>query len=264
MVAADNNSVKGKRCIFCNKCSSSKGEHAFPLGVLTRLFPNASDLPRRDSGYWVSRNGKPQQDRQGNPRQHPNIPRDKAPCCEAHNRTLDIRFEQHGQALALKLFSATWANGRPRLNPGPGGELVISEGERELLGLWALKTMLLLRHPETLRTDAPNSPGWFEPPTSFYSWMVNGDSPPEGLSVWCSASEAVQESPDLPINVLRGKHEIAGLSFRIASLENDRVLDAPTCRLWPAPAEDLRMADLFQPTALWPTFRPYDGGVVRM
>ena len=263
MITGD--SVKGRDCLFCPRRSSRTGEHAFPRSLTTRLFPDAIDLPPDEAGYSLTVNGVVQLDRHGSPRLYRDIPRDKTPCCESHNRTLYDRFEAKGQDLAIRLFGGVWQDGRPVDDLQATEEVLCEAADRELLGLWLLKTLLLLNHPATIRTSgAPNNSGWFEPDDALYSWMVDGTAPPPGLWLWCSASRAVSANDDLPITVTRSIDERAGLRFRIVYLPRRGTAGAPhpsspfqdqqpTVQMWPPSGQALRLRDLLVTTDCWPT-----------
>ncbi len=69
------------------------------------------------------------------------------------------------------------------------------------MGLWLLKTSLFSAHPERrqeLRSDGTALSRWnlTTIPDDLYSWMVNDQSPPAGLSVWISRVRDLE--PDDP------------------------------------------------------------------
>ncbi|MFI7680077.1 hypothetical protein [Actinophytocola sp. NPDC049390] len=201
-------------CVFgCQRPSSPKGEHVWPYWVL-EMFTD-SDGPCR-----VEINGQPVLKRDGRVRQYTSITKVRMPCCEECNRELNRRFEQHPRLVIQKMLDAD-------------GGVVLGSEEAELFGLWWLKTMLLLSHPDTKETAVgvnPNRWDLAEVPDDLYSWMVTGEPPPSGLSVWFSRQSTAgcrEESKPveicLPTVIADGRRATfmarqAGLKFCAATL----------------------------------------------
>ena len=103
--------------------------------------------------------------------------------CSDHNGLLDQRFEHTAKPVIRQLLDAK-------------GSIVLNAADAEVAGVWYLKTWLLLAHPQVVWTQ----PGWSAPPwepvpVDLYSWMVNGQPPPGGLSVW-AFKQSTDEVPD--------------------------------------------------------------------
>jgi hypothetical protein len=65
------------------------------------------------------------------------------------------------------------------------GECVFRAEESFAVGLWLLKTWLLLGHPSRLDPEEGISlPRWWEAEDAMYRWMISAQDPPEGMSVW--------------------------------------------------------------------------------
>ena len=117
-------------------------------------------------------------DRDGNVRRHNTVMRMKVPMCENHNRYLDQHFEHAAKPLVREIFE-------------DGGNLVLSPDDAAIVGLWWVKTWLLLAHPDarSSREQFHESP-WEPTPTDLYHWMVHDKAPPVGLSLWLTKHPA--------------------------------------------------------------------------
>jgi len=159
-------SFKGEPCVLCGVgVSGQKGEHVLPDWLLSELFPEAA------GPYTTYINGMPVPRRDGTPRQQTSAGRFQLAVCPRCNGVLAGRFEsQATRKLILRMV---------RLD-GP-----LTPSESEIAGLWFLKTWLLLAHRELRASDDSWKPrrGW-HPGPDLNGWMVEGDPPPNGLSVW--------------------------------------------------------------------------------
>jgi hypothetical protein len=146
-------------CAFCLEAPSTPtGEHVLPRGLTKKLFPESKGPYTTSSAAGeISR------------KQFDSI---KLACCQLCNNTLEARFESRGQSAIERLLTEDVPN--------------LTEAETRRAALWLLKTWLLWLHPRTEFTDSfPRpTPTPQPPPQHLYTWLVNGSSPPEGLSVW--------------------------------------------------------------------------------
>ena len=101
----------------------------------------------------------------------------QVPCCEYCNRELNRRFERNPRHIVERMFGST-------------EDLVLEVDDAALLGLWLVKTMLMLVHPAAVNSvPSMRSQRWDIsrlPNVDLYSWTVTDSSPPDGLSVWLS------------------------------------------------------------------------------
>src|SRR5262249_4121946 len=67
-----------------------------------------------------------------------------------------------------------------------GGNAVFAPAQAEAIGLWFLKTWLLLAHPDATSPEPDiEFPRWRSVSADLWTWVVKGQSPPpEGLSLW--------------------------------------------------------------------------------
>lgn len=159
-------SLKGEPCILCGVgVSGQKGEHVLPDWLLSELFPDTA------GPYTTYINGEPVAKSDGTPRQQTSVGRFQLAVCPRCNGALASRFEtKPTRELIVQMV---------RL------DAPLTPGESEMAGLWFLKTWLLLAHRDLRASDDSWTPskGW-HPRPDLNDWMVGGDPPPDGLSVW--------------------------------------------------------------------------------
>jgi hypothetical protein len=168
-----------KPCLWCAKPSSSTGEHAWPSWLFAR-FPTSA------GPYTTLINGRPVSKRDGTPRRHASLGRVKVPACVEHNAVLARRFEDPARELIRSVLETE-------------GSVVLDPVNARVLSLWLTKTWLLLAHPEAVYADPDATPQQWDLdsiPDDLYGWMVRGDEPPAGLSVW--VTRAVEGAVDTP------------------------------------------------------------------
>ncbi|MCT2587560.1 hypothetical protein [Actinophytocola gossypii] len=243
-------------CVFCRERPSSRlGEHAWPMWLLEMFAEH-------EGPYHSEINGKAVLKRDGHRRGYASIPTVQTPCCEPCNRELNRRFEQHPKPIIRKVIDTL-------------GMVVLTPEEAGLFGLWWLKTMLLLSHEETVDSAVGVSPERWDlrqVPDDLYSWMVTGESPPGGLSVWFArrsdtAVPAISDPPVmfLPIVIADGREtrfmmKRACLKFCEVTLvyhpgwpiEHPLEATSETVRIWPTSEEGLDLSAL-RGTNPWPT-----------
>lgn len=133
----------------------------------------ADDLwPASQAPYTSYVNGQPTRRRDGEVRTHTSASRFVLPVCRKCNGHLNDRFEVPAKPLLRSLFR----NQDTRFN----------ESETRIVGLWFLKTWLLLTHPELRASDPGLTVKSWEPiDQRFYEWMVDDAKlPPKDLSLW--------------------------------------------------------------------------------
>jgi len=131
-----------------------------------------------DRSYCAEIGNLPILNRYGSLWEPKHFPPAQLPCCIPCNGTLSSRFEQPANSVIRRLFA-------------DDGTVTLDSTEAELVGMWLLKTSLFSAHPELRqesRSDSTALSGWNLTviPDDLYSWMVNDQSPPAGLSVWIS------------------------------------------------------------------------------
>lgn len=224
----------GIPCVFGPELSSKAGEHVLPrwlLGIFTK----------REGPYEVWRNGKPELTRNQTIRTHTSLPGVKLPMCVAHNAVLAQRFEAPVKGWGEKVFDP--ADGR------------VEARQVWQLSLWLLKTWLLLAHPEAVHVDrVPRVKYWADAPAALWSWMVTGEDPPDGLSLWLWRRDDTQPPCDSPQQMLlptvidgSTTHHFQSQEFGIRHLQAavayhpgwpiDHPLEADgrAIRMWPPP-----------------------------
>jgi hypothetical protein len=145
-------------CALCaSALSTPVGEHVLSRSLVRALFPL-----RRGPYTTTSSEGV---------RYRQQFDSVKLPCCSTCNNELARRFENPGAEPARRLLSVE----RPALTPDESRHAV----------LWLLKTWLLLAHPRSeFQLATPRPRPWFSAPAGVFSWLVTGQSPPAGLSIW--------------------------------------------------------------------------------
>jgi hypothetical protein len=101
---------------------------------------------------------------------------------------LEILFEHKARPVIKKLLMPD------------GGAVVLSSDEALIVGMWLLKTMLLLAHPAAALCIQPEIAlhRWdlAHVPDDLYSWMIGDQSSPSGLSVWIAKWRNAPEGDD--------------------------------------------------------------------
>lgn len=224
----------GEKCALClERPSSPDGEHVFPRWFL-KMFPE------EEGPYTWYVNGEPVLTRDGSPRSHTSIGAVKLPMCQWCNGILDKRFEKRAKALLRSLMATS-------------GNVSFTPAEGTTLGLWFLKTWLLLAHPAARDSEPGIAPHrWGSMEEGLFGWMIDDGPPPTGLSLWVfKRGEQLHEPPStrrvaLPTVVADG-HEIeframrAGVRFLDVSLvyhpdwkiEHPLEVEGRALRLWP-------------------------------
>lgn len=251
--------------------SGRAGEHVLPTWLLDDLWPVA------DGPYTTHRDGHAITKRDGYVRSQTSSARFKLPMCPACNGVLNERFEVPAKPLIRRMLIDNEA---------------VENADAEIVGLWFVKTWLLLTHPELLSSD----PGWPSRPwepldPSLHDWMINAGQPPLFVSSWlikvdrAKMAVATRHIP-LPTVVVDGQTlDFRVLQFGLGSVEIhlahhpgwsiDHPLEAEgrALRLWPPGGARLDLAGLpavpgnevrwlkgptlhFEPKAYWATKRP--------
>lgn len=160
-----NQSTGDTVCVLCYSGRSGRsGEHVLPTWLLNGLWPSTQ------GPYTTFKDGREVTKRDGEVRTQTSSIRFKLPTCSKCNGILNRRFEQPAKGPLLGLFNAN---------------APVEKTDGEAVGLWFVKTWLLLAHPEIVSSD----PSWplrpWEPiDQGLYEWTVNGTAPPADISGW--------------------------------------------------------------------------------
>lgn len=156
-------------CALCASAPSTPaGEHVLPRSLIRACFPLKRGPYKTTSAEGV--------------RHRQQFDSVKLPCCSTCNTELARRFENPGAEPARRLLSME----RPALTPD----------ETQHAALWLLKTWLLLAHPRSeFQSATPRpEPPWSSAPAEVFSWLINGQSPPAGLSMWAFLHDQEQST----------------------------------------------------------------------
>lgn len=177
-------------CVLCEtNPSTRRGEHVLPQWYLSDL-----DVIGPPPFAW-SKGKEPLRGRTGTPIRRSERVRVLLPTCRPCNAELDRRFEKPARDPLRRLFAAR-------------GNIRLSHDEAKAVGLWLTKTLLLTAHPAVRYGDAsidPHAMRWdLEecPPQRFFSWLVTGDEPPEGVSLWLHRTDEKAEDPGATEHVM--------------------------------------------------------------
>jgi hypothetical protein len=223
--------LEGQSCVLCRDGVSTRdGEHVVPQWFLRRY------LAATDGPYITDVNGAPVLNSRSAPRKH-SWPEVRLPACENCNRALRDRFEIGApQGVVQDFFDAPFVRD-------------MSAVDARLLGLWLLKTWVLLAHPSAVYTNSQSPPSWSSG-SDLWSWTAIGDEPPASLSLWINRQDINATSDGGAIDIrfagqafIRGTYEVHGVA-----IDGEVIGDAPTVkdglsRLWP-PSGDARLAAL--------------------
>ncbi len=221
------------------------GEHVLPSWLL-EMFPV-------DKYTWHI-DGAPVLKRDGTPRTHNTVGSVTLPVCpDPHcNKILNDRFENPAKPVIRRVMATE-------------GSVVLGATDVAALGLWLVKTWLLLAHPALRHAEpaiAPETWNLSRKSEDLYRWMIDGEQPPEGLTLWVSRRSAVVDVAVetrhiwLPTVVADGKtiaFEVWCSSLRFLDVtlayHPGWPIDYPlererrAVRLWPAP-DSADLADL--------------------
>ena len=228
---------EGKTCVLCNtRPSSPTGEHVLPRWLFER------EQERNLAPYTLHRNDEPLLNRDGRPHTSTSLMRVKLAVCRPCNGILGDRFETKAERPIRRLLDAK-------------AEASLSRTDATTFGEWLVKTWLFLSHPVAVFPAPQNEYldvlRWPFLPDDIYTWTINGQSPPPGLSVWVSKTR--QGPPEhetrwisLPTVVADGR-EIPFRSFQagLPDLAVDLVYHAG----WPIDNPLVREGKAFQ---MWP------------
>jgi hypothetical protein len=173
--------LEGEPCALCpTGVSSRTAEHAWPAWLLGMW--SAKEGP-----FTLLRGGEPIRNNKGAPITQDTLTRVKLPACTRCNGILSDRFETQRVRTAVRRLVAA------------NGDADLSEAEAETLGEWLVKTWLFLCHPRALfRHPTWGGNKWELGDENLYSWTVNGQPPPAGLSAWASKFRPAQSDDPEP------------------------------------------------------------------
>lgn len=165
---------EGQTCTLCGtRPSSPTGEHVWPRWLL-EMFP-ADEGPY---AWYV--NEQPVVKRDGPPRTHASFGAVKLPVCSTCNVILDQRFEKPAKEPFRAIF-------------GGVDRTSLAATNLATIGIWFVKTWLLLAHPSAFYSEPGISPPRWPVDDEWIRWLVNGEEAPQGLSVW-----AFKQDRELP------------------------------------------------------------------
>lgn len=170
------------------------------------------------------------------------------------NRTLNTRFEQPAKDLVRRLLD-------------PGANRCFDESQVRSLALWLLKTWLLLAHPATRYSDPGFTPAaWEGSADDRYRWVVTGEEPPDGLSLWVGRAFDRADGEISPAHiplptVVAGTARVPFHSKRIGIADLDinvafhphweiQLPAGAAQRLWPNPPSSLDVLDVISSTTV--------------
>lgn len=187
-------------CVFCPERSSPSGEHVLPRWLM-------DVIGELDGPYTTYLRGEPILKRDGTPRKQTSLGRVKLPMCLAHNQHLEHRFESPSHSFGRPLFRSD-------------GYVQLTAPQATLLGVWLLKTWLLLAHPAAVHPRDHSPVLWHEADPSLWSWIADESSPPNGLSVWLGRRDDEGAGPGSPRVLRLPRIELPGhsLQFQIYQL----------------------------------------------
>lgn len=237
-------------CVLCRARPSSRdSEHVLPTWFIVHFFPD------ENKPYSFEIGGRPVVKRDGSPWTHNNFTRVKLPCCTTCNNTLNERFEKPAKSIIKRLFADV-------------STVILNPNEAHIAGLWLLKTWLLQAHPAALYGSVPSVviPQQWDltmVPDDLYSWMVNDQPPPTGLSVWITRMRnSLPDDPAghrimLPTVIADGRtiqfqarrHGVQSLDVSLVyhpswPIEHPLEADGQAVRMWPRSGGSVNIAEL--------------------
>jgi hypothetical protein len=248
--------MKTETCVLCRTTSASKhGEHVWPTWYLEDCEAAGSPL----FPYWKF-NDEPITDRHGRPLGFIDRIRVQLPVCVDCNSILEKRFETPAKETLRRVFAAD-------------GAASLTADEAARVGAWFTKTLLLLVHPQiryahprigdhAVRLDATEMP-----PDAIYDWLVTGDPPPAGLSLWVHRADLGHQEPskfEMPLPVVTADGiTVRYLAFEVCThglsatlivhpgwpIEHPLEAADEAVRLTPAPTGPVVLSDM---PRLWP------------
>jgi hypothetical protein len=162
--------------------------------------------------------------------------------CPRCNSELDRRFEKKAKPLILSMLME---------------EAAVGPEEAEIVGLWFVKTWVLLAHPELQISDpgiTPESWGPFE--HHLDDWIGTGAPPPRGMSAWLTRLDRTVEAAStrriaVPTVIADGNtFRFRSFQFGLGKLDvsvlyhPDWVIEHPleaesrAARIWPPSGDD--------------------------
>jgi hypothetical protein len=169
------------------------------------------------------------------------------PCCVPCNGKLERRYEGPAKTLIREIFAKD-------------GAVELTAEEARVVGLWFLKTWLLLAHPEARHSEPAVAPSaWGSAPEALYSWMTDLE-PPSGVSVWMqrvSSSAPRQERVHLWLPTVHADGQVVEFqqkTVRVMGVEAT-VVYHPNWRVVHP------LVEIGAAVQLWPVCGPIDLGI---
>ena len=210
-------------------------------------------FPATEGPFTTEVAGVPQKTRDGvTPRSESSFERVKLPSCADCNAELNRRFEVSAKPIVRELMASN-------------GQVSLVAGEVQTLGLWLLKTWLLLAHPLAIGSHPGAAPRRWrleEVSHDLYGWMVNGGPPPDGLSLWVAHEERGGSTPQtrrIPLPTVEADGRVIAFQvFRCAvrfldvtlayhpgwEIDHPLEVEGRAARLWPLSARGVDFAAL--------------------
>ena len=176
--------VREKLCVLCGlRPATRHGEHVLPKWYMRDRGPGPGPYP------WTI-NGKPILDWRGRPIAPTERVRVQLPTCSHDNATMNRRFEVPAKETLRRLFASR-------------GAIALAPDELRPVALWFLKTLLLLARPEAQYQHPKIDPyaiRWDtdEVPHGYYEWLIDGQAPPPGVSLWMFRADERRDDRPTP------------------------------------------------------------------
>lgn len=162
-------------CMFCGVHISRRTEHAVPAWLMRSYDARAAEVAKtfrhNVSPVLVTKGGKPVIPRSG---KWTEVPRVMAAVCSSRsandcNNWLEKNFEHDGEPVVRQVLSGTWS---------------LDGAATRYLARWAIKTLLVMEHPETDHRPFGRAEHPMRLPDRFLGDMRRSGEMPPDVSLW--------------------------------------------------------------------------------